>query len=396
MAEASLILSRIQAWRLAYAAVDTTIDRALQCLGMEEPRLRLELLSMRILVLATGGDIEAAYRLWRELGARENWATSILYQASMQYQRGAASVVKYAESWRAAGDLWMVAEHEYRHAMIAYCGRPEEGASILASAEATAQRVGNSNALIAVKVLWASVHAARGELREAQLNAEEGWKIAESIQSTFTHVAEVAQGIFAFLRGNLADAERWFRDRGEVRTYLFGWKDSCLFALWAETGDERAERAWRERRWNLPLAGRINTSGAWIALERSVVGLAALGRKEEAAALRPLTEELLQTGVWATYGVFPCGTAAGIAAACAGDWAAAEAHHLTAIHQMDTAPYRTAQPMAREWFARMLLDRDAAGDRAKARGLLTEALTMYEALEMPLHANRTSGRLATL
>ena len=33
--------------------------------------------------------------------------------------------------------------------------------------------------------------------------------------------------------------------------------------------------------------------------------------------------------------------------------------------------------------------RDAPGDHAKARGLLSEALTMYESMEMPFHAKRT-------
>lgn len=81
---------------------------------------------------------------------------------------------------------------------------------------------------------------------------------------------------------------------------------------------------------------------------------------------------------------------------CAGDWAAAEEHHLTAIHQVDTAPYQVARPMARGWYALMLLDRNAAGDHAKARGLLSEALAMYESMKMPFHANRTGGRLASL
>jgi hypothetical protein len=44
----------------------------------------------------------------------------------------------------------------------------------------------------------------------------------------------------------------------------------------------------------------------------------------------------------------------------------------------------------------MLFDRNAPGDAAKARVLLSEALAMYESMGMPFHANRTSGRLATL
>ena len=133
-----------------------------------------------------------------------------------------------------------------------------------------------------------------------------------------------------------------------------------------------------------------------IRLERSVVGLAFMGKREEAATLRPLTEELVRTGVWVSRALSPFRTPAGIAAACAGDWSAAEEHQLTAIHQMDTARYRVSQPTAREWYAAMLLDRNADEDREKARGLLSEALAMYQSMEMPFHANRTSARLAAL
>ena len=79
-----------------------------------------------------------------------------------------------------------------------------------------------------------------------------------------------------------------------------------------------------------------------------------------------------------------------------GRWFAAEQHHLTAIHQTDTAPYRVSQPTAREWYATLLLDRNAPGDAAKARGLFSEALAMYESMGMPFHASRTGRRLATL
>jgi hypothetical protein len=41
-----------------------------------------------------------------------------------------------------------------------------------------------------------------------------------------------------------------------------------------------------------------NPSGAWFELEQPVIGLAWLGKKEEAAALRTFTEEVLLTGAW--------------------------------------------------------------------------------------------------
>ena len=74
----------------------------------------------------------------------------------------------------------------------------------------------------------------------------------------------------------------------------------------------------------------------------------------------------------------------------------AEAHHLTAVRLTDTAPYRVAQPVARDWYAMMLLDRNGPGDAAKARVLWNEALTMYESMMMPFHASRIIRRLATM
>ena len=120
------------------------------------------------------------------------------------------------------------------------------------------------------------------------------------------------------------------------------------------------------------------------------------GQESRGRPTAPLIEEVLLTGVWAAWDPSPFRTAAGIAAACANDWAAAEQHHLTAIHQVDTAPYRVSQPMAREWYALMLLDRKAPGDNLKARSLLSEALAMFESIGMPFHAKRTSSLLASL
>jgi hypothetical protein len=67
-----------------------------------------------------------------------------------------------------------------------------------------------------------------------------------------------------------------------------------------------------------------------------------------------------------------------------------------AMHQADTAPYRVAQPIARYWYAEMLLGRGAAGDLSHARSLLTEALAMFESLGMPGYSRRASERLASL
>jgi hypothetical protein len=274
-----------------------------------------------------------------------------------------------------------------------------------------ADRVGHHGAAWQTRTLWATLSIAHGDLISAQRDAEGARKFGEAHQVPWSFSNSTMLGTLAFLRGNLAEAERWFSDRREIETQTVwsGWRDACFFAFWAESetkrnpegtaelSNARAWKAWTDRCWKLPRIGQPNPLGAWLALERAVIGLACLGKKVEAAALRPLTEELVLTGVWASwFDLSPFRTAAGIAAACAGDWSAAEQHHLTAIHQTDTAPYRVYQPTAREWYATMLLDRNGLGDAAKARGLLSEALAMYESMGMPLHVRRTRGRLATL
>jgi tRNA A-37 threonylcarbamoyl transferase component Bud32/tetratricopeptide (TPR) repeat protein len=409
----SLILARAQGLELA--AVHRTIDRALDCLGSADPQLRMSLLTMRAASMSAGGDASGAADLLAEVKAQRKTAGGLPLSAfdegaemyclatSMRFEEMLATARRVSESERVAGNLWGAADTERLVGYELFCGRTAEAARRLPAAMLLANRVGHYGAVWVTRFLWATLSLSRGDLIAAEREMEEARSFGEAHQVPWTCVFNpVELGMVAFLRGNLTVAERWLSKRPEVegQTFLSGWRDACLFAFRAESEQDaessNAQKAWTDRSWKLPLIGQPNPWGAWLALERSVIGLAWLGKREEAAALRPLTEELLQTGVWVSLDLSPFRTAAGIAAACAGDWSAAEQHHLTAIHQTDTAPYRVSQPMAREWYATMLLDRNAPGDAAKARGLFSEALAMYESVGMPFHASRAGGRLAAL
>ena len=84
---------------------------------------------------------------------------------------------------------------------------------------------------------------------------------------------------------------------------------------------------------------------------------------------------------------------AGIAAAAAGQWEKAEEHYKTALRQAHELPHKIEQPEVRRWYARMLLDRDAPGDRDRARELLTEAIEMYRRIGMPKHVQMAERML---
>jgi hypothetical protein len=124
-----------------------------------------------------------------------------------------------------------------------------------------------------------------------------------------------------------------------------------------------------------------------------VRGLSLLGRREEAAALVPVTDALLAAGIPGYY--WSSTTAAAIATGAAGDWTTAEDLHLKAIAQADAIPNRLWQPETRDWYARMLLERGAPGDADRAQALLGEMIAQYEALGLETLARRVSARLVT-
>jgi tetratricopeptide (TPR) repeat protein len=128
----------------------------------------------------------------------------------------------------------------------------------------------------------------------------------------------------------------------------------------------------------------------------AVEGLAVLGEREKAAKLYPLVLEAVDTGAVVLWYRPPLHAVAGMAAAAGEHWEKAEEHYQTALRQAHEIPFVIEQPEVRRWYARMLIDRDAPGDREKARELLTEAVSMYRRIGMPKHVEMAEVLLARL
>ena len=143
----------------------------------------------------------------------------------------------------------------------------------------------------------------------------------------------------------------------------------------------------------VPRSGQPAPLGRWYTLNLTIEALAAAGRFEEAGALHPVAEDMIERGFAMMKAATLPRTTAGIAAACAHEWSRAESHHQTAIHQADTWPHRVCQPIARYWYAEMLRARGAPGDDARALDLLVDALGAFEALGMPLYAQQAKQKL---
>jgi hypothetical protein len=123
-------------------------------------------------------------------------------------------------------------------------------------------------------------------------------------------------------------------------------------------------------------------------------GLAVLRERHEAAKLYPLVLQAIDTGCAVrAFGHRLFQTVAGMAAATGEQRDKAEEHYQTALRQAHELPVVTEQPEVRRWYARMLIDRNAPGDRDKARELLTEAIAMYRQIGMPKHVEMAEALL---
>jgi hypothetical protein len=148
------------------------------------------------------------------------------------------------------------------------------------------------------------------------------------------------------------------------------------------------KRAW------LPRSGRPNTIGSWWMLALVVEGLVILREQSEAGNLYPLVRELVDTGAVVLWPIFRfTRTIAGMAAAAAHQWEAAENHFRTALQQAESVPHRLEQTEIRRFQAMMLIDRAAPGDLEKARTLLIEASQRYQHIGMPRHCEITQTLL---
>jgi hypothetical protein len=145
-----------------------------------------------------------------------------------------------------------------------------------------------------------------------------------------------------------------------------------------------------------PIWGAVNAYGHWVNLMNVVEGLYVLGDRDAVAKLMPLTEVFAASEITVTSpGLLPR-EAAGIAAACAGAWSTAEAHFRQSLALCDDTPIRITQGTTREWYADMLMARNAGDDGARAATLYAEAAENYDRIGLVLYASRLAEKRARL
>jgi tetratricopeptide (TPR) repeat protein len=288
--------------------------------------------------------------------------------------------------------LWERAvQQQILYQSLLLLGRIKDAAVVGEEVEALATRIGQSYSIARVLISKAWVEfGATGDLVKLEPVIDDVLKSEPKVPGTFWDTfANAQQSFLNFFRGDWSTALTYAAksNNAQADTFIRGFGTGALFRQMAYAGNRDGSLAFLNQKadW-LPRAGQPNTMGSWWMLVLTVEGLFVLGEKQPAAQMYPLICELVYTGAVALWPIFRfTHTAAGIAAAAAHRWSAAEIHFQTALQQAETIPHQLEQAEVRRFRAMMLKDRDAVGDRQKARMLLGEALEIYQRIRMPRH-----------
>ena len=387
----------------------TAAERGLAVLGSEASSDRCRLLGARAWNLSMACDFEHAAPLMREtLAMSEQLRDSPLQGESLllsswhhylcMQRREQADACRRAEQLlRPTRDLAKIAEALVNLQMASIqIGRPGDIARTENEARTLSELLGRFD--IRVHQLYSE--ALRDWLIVGSLDGlDAGLLRARDVAGAWGWLAESGQSQALLWRGQIEPATDRARDsvahEPPAGTHTGpGW--GMLFLCECTAGRrEAALTLLEERAASLPRGGHLNPIGAWCALFKVVEGLALLGESQRAATLYPLVLEAVRKDNVVTFDASHLlDTVAGIAAAAARQWDAAESHYQAAIRTADVMPFVSAQGDARYWYARMLIDRGAPEDRATARALLETALAVYGKVGMPWHVARAEALAA--
>ena len=346
----------------AYAEV-----RRVAC-GIADPQLAVEMQLAEIHIQWSAMHVARATELARELGAGAETAGNDYLWAEVKWIEGSAYL--YTGEFEKAGHLFN---------------------AILPRAE----RAGHHNVVWICQSFLSVLRLQAGDLRGARTEALKARAIGEQHGVVWKFFDDHALGLIALSEGDSETAARHLVRALDEQplTYWRGVTESHMAFHRAWHGDIGAlEMLDRIPAW--PVPGGVAPAGAWFALPLGVRTLALLGRTEEVARLVPAALALVESGLIAHY--YSSQTTAGIAAAAARNWNASEDLHRQAIEHVDNLPFPIAQPDTREWYGRMLMERDGSGDADRARELLSEAIAQYDAMGMVAFAGRAAKLRAAI
>lgn len=295
-----------------------------------------------------------------------------------------------ADLYKERGELYEVAELYWQVLLSAYVtGCLNEADELAQELDGLAARRGHVFATWCVHTFQTRQHlVTTGDLASLDERARRDIEWSEQNAPTWRTYDHSARAGARFFAGDWAAAQVDYDTAEQVEppSFFDGHHRSMALVARAYAGEDVLDRLLAERSLALEMVDD-NPFGLWELVVNVVEGLAVLGRKREVADLHGLVVKEIRKGrergiswhfrLWQMV--------AGIAASGGGHWDAAQEHFETALKQAQELPHVIGRPETRRWYAQMLLDRNAAGDRDKARAFLGEATEMYRAIGMPKH-----------
>ena len=177
VAEASIELSYLQAWRLDSDSANRTMERAHRLVKGHDGHLLGDVLSMRAAIMSAIGEPEIAERMFEEAKALgtstpvpsqepPDMLDAIHYYQSFQLGKVRSACPAVAATCRECGDAWNASSVEFYGLWAEmYCGRPEAGAAALPPAMLRAEKIGHHGAIWALKIGASIVSAGPGRSR---------------------------------------------------------------------------------------------------------------------------------------------------------------------------------------------------------------------------------------
>ena len=410
---ARLCLDTAYAWTLEgdYQKAVDVCHRGLAAVGEGESPERCRLEAATGFSLGNIGEhddantrLEQARTMAESLGDRRLLGEVLRYDARFRLYHGEISRMTDAglrsvEALRAAGAMWDVADvSALLQAARMMSLHPQEALELDNKVRPLAERLGHHGALfVADMSRGLSQVVLDGRLETHEESTKRGISRWQQAGEIGPWMGSLMFGTSLFYQGRWDEAVESFHTATSFAFAPFaGIAWGARFLVEAYDGRPGARGIWDEHRARVPEKGAGGFLGAWMFARASVEALAMLGDRNEAHALHPLIVEALAQGMRVGLMGELTRTGAGIAAACGETWATAQEHFETALKEADETPHKIAQPDARRWYAWMLIDRDASGDRDKARMLLSEAVEMYQAVGMPKHLELAEGMLGKL
>jgi tetratricopeptide (TPR) repeat protein len=388
----SLDLSSQLSWAYRFREAFAVAQRGLAALGDRPTLDRARLLSRSGLILSLGGFFEPAEASMAEarrltVGRGSAAEADLLYSETVVHfvsgrpRKAVESGRRAAQTFRDLGNLWFDASVQPFIAQGLHCtGHHHDVEEMAPAGLDLAERIGHRGAYLFVnRVRMASGQALRPNPQRRVEEAKEDLELATPLGPTYMADSWVWIGGGQFGLGDWDAARASFERAISMVEDEAVWQGSYqghLIWLLACMGERDASSELLEEcRPLLPVPRKLNRVGQWDLAALAAQAMALLEDSEKASELLPLVEAGIQNGcVYRGYenGLFS--TAAGMAASACSRWIDSERYFEKALGDCETFENRDELPMVQHAFSAMLSRRDGAGDKDRARQLLSAAL----------------------